>query len=136
MFEILPSQKKRPIMSDHERSVILKLETTFPALDFDYSGSRVITDPPPMDTDVDVVVGHTPGMEELLLELGFEFEGSNEYETDKFNSFRFGTINLIVCHDSQFKDEFLKITRLAKKLNLKNKVDRISLFKAFLYGEF
>lgn len=47
---------------------------------------------------------------------------------------RRGNINVIVTPEMEFFDRFMAATELARRFNLMEKVDRIALFQAVLYG--
>lgn len=97
------------------------------------TGSRVICDPPVMDTDIDIVVLDLRGFP--FEEHGFECTNmSDEYDETKFDTYRQGEVNLIVVNDwGQFK-AWRVATESAKSMNLKNKDERISHFQGVLYG--
>lgn len=103
-----------------------------PVLDWFASGSRVIVNPPPTDTDEDWAVLVT-GIEEtipFLEKLGFKMEGnSKDYANDEFRSFRRGDLNLIVMWDKDTYTRFRMATEVAKALNLSVKSDRVKLFQ-------
>ena len=103
-------------------------------------GSTATCNPPPTDTDIDflaLISGDMKQFETLVSEAGFEHDGSEQYESDGsyFRSFRKGSLNLIFTNDSEFHRKFLVASSVAKKLNLLSKDDRITLFKAVLYGD-
>lgn len=94
------------------------------------TGSRVICDPPPDDTDYDVVV-----LKVAPIDLtGWTCESACGEYVPQFVSYRRGKVNLIVTDDAEFYDRFVAATRVAKRLNLLKKEDRIALFQAVLYG--
>lgn len=114
-------------------------------------GSRVTCNPAPTDTDEDFLCmahggylmdtegdGEIPGK---LARLGFTAESCASYTDDSgehnsiFMSWRRGETNLIVTQDEDFYNKFLVASVLAKRFNLLNKEDRISLFQAVLYGK-
>jgi hypothetical protein len=108
-------------------------------------GSRVTCNPPPTDTDADYLVlcdSEQHGwLHELLDSENFRFTGSRvadavNYirETDRFESYKAGEINLIITRSPEFHRKFLAASHVAKRLNLLNKADRIALFQAVLYG--
>lgn len=98
------------------------------------TGSRVICDPPPEDTDYDVPV--LEGANPLRLDSGWVREGDDGYGygATNFTSYRRGKVNLLVTWDAEFFDRFKAATHVAKRLNLLRKSDRIALFQAVLYG--
>ena len=111
-------------------------------------GSRVVCDPPPVDTDADFLclakLGTSRDVEGILSSLSYEIGGSRDPLEDplaallsmspEFTSYRRGEINLIVTESPVFFQRFLAATHVAKRLNLLNKDDRIALHRAVLYG--
>jgi hypothetical protein len=94
-------------------------------------GSRVTCNPAPVDTDADFLCffsddadGHIPTR---LLENGYEPHNA-DYPCD-CRSWRKGEINLIITSSQDFFDKFMLGTRIAKRLNLLNKSDRVDVFK-------
>jgi len=107
--------------------------------EFTRSGSRVICNPPPLDTDDDYIIlckdkSQWEFLCECLASEGFEYTGNSDYPGEKdnvsFASYRKEDLNLIVTHDEDYYKQFVRATKLATKLNLLNKEDRVSLFKA------
>jgi len=110
-------------------------------------GSRVTCNPPPTDTDYDILVyvPHdlpAPGGSLLCFESSWSppsdwkkegFTGDSMYP-DGFESYRKGDVNLIITRNPDFWDRFIAATHVAKRLNLLNKDDRIALFQAVLYA--
>lgn len=102
-------------------------------------GSRVTCNPPPMDTDEDVLVlvdwldihRALDGLRVEGWERGTEFSVDHQPE---FYSLGKGNVNVILTDSQHWFDRFLLATRVATKLNLLNKDDRITLFQAILYG--
>jgi len=109
-------------------------------------GSRVTCNPPPKDTDQDVLVFIHGGKAEefvgLMEDAGFVVELGDGYAADalnvglkgRFQSYRHGNVNLIVTIDEKFYKRFVAATTVAKRFNLLSKDDRIALFQAVLYG--
>jgi hypothetical protein len=117
-----------------------------------FVGSRVTCNPPPTDTDIDILV-FASDAEKLSLMMAFRgfqahlcaskvedlsnsanqtvFDGT---QSSPFVSLRRGEVNLIVTDQTRFFRRFLAATSVAKKLNLLSKPDRIDLFQAVLYG--
>ena len=118
------------------------------------TGSRVICDPPPTDTDEDyillipvadlgplathlVIEGYTKGgsLESfegspfLLSEHEYNSDGSVKTE-GLFQSWKKGELNIILTANEQYFDDFVRATFLAKALNLTDKEDRVTLFRA------
>lgn len=105
------------------------------------TGSSIICDPPVLNTDIDYVI-YTDNFDELdkfLLKNEFKTscKDKEEYDlnVDGMNCYRRDNINLIVVNDYDFYIKWVNATKLAKKLNLKDKKDRITLFQFVLYGE-
>lgn len=109
-------------------------------------GSRVTCNPPPVDTDQDVLVyvdaeranQFVFEMENIgfVVELGegYAADALNSEESDRFQSYRLGDVNLIVTVDEKFYKRFAFATATAKRGNLMLKEERIALFQAVLYG--
>lgn len=104
---------------------------------YDLVGSRVICDPPPTDTDQDILVLVTRIPFEELAKDGWVLGGSEilarksdgEYA---FVSFKKGELNYIITTSKAFYNHFWTATMLAKKYNLLDKNDRIELFDAIM----
>ena len=110
-----------------------------------HTGSRVICNPAPTDTDDDYVVLTKPDMlpplGEFLRGEGFAIGGSHVGSSDdKFNSYkkgRFGdTLNLILTDKPEFFEKFRRATMIATGLNLLEKPVRIMLFEAVFDGTY
>lgn len=105
------------------------------------TGSSVICNPPVTDTDIDFVICATIGtkLHRFLAVNGFKPSNADEEEYDLeeegFSCYRKDNINLIVTENKQWYDKWVLATKVARKLNLKVKADRVMLFKAFLYDE-
>lgn len=102
------------------------------------TGSRHMCSPPVMDTDEDYLIYTVDHfmLTEFIISQGFKAEGGDSYEIDDegFQSFRRDSVNILVTSDINFYEKFRNATVLCQKLNLLNKVDRISLFQFILYG--
>lgn len=111
------------------------------------TGSAFTCNPPVDDTDIDwVVLTKTFDDAESLIfalkELAWCPDTKTSRVTDDnrvfadsiFRSCRRGPHNLIVTPHKGFYDKFRLATAVAKKLNLLDKSDRITLFQAILYG--
>lgn len=105
------------------------------------TGSSVICNPPVTDTDIDYVIYTN---EEVKLDTFLKCEGftkscedKEEYDLEKegFTCYRRENINLIVLNDRKWYLKWVLATKVARKLNLKVKADRVMLFKSFLYDE-
>ena len=110
------------------------------------AGSRVTCNPAPADTDQDVLVfvdgENADYFVQLMKQAGFNVELGEGYaedalnggESDRFQSYRLGDVNLIVTVDPLFYQRFTYATQIAKRANLLMKEERIALFQAILYG--
>lgn len=94
-----------------------------------YTGSRVIACPPPVDTDLDVVVllkrDATPAP--FLLQQGFHACGGS-YISEECYAYRRGDLNLILVNDTESFLRWAASTALARQLNLTSKEERVALF--------
>lgn len=122
---------------------------------FVMSGSRVICDPPVLDTDIDylVYVNNLESSGDVLMRHGwtncFE-EWAAKEDTDpgkqvndytieiedgaRFQAWRNGEANVIVTDSKSFYVRSCAATLMAKSLNLRQKSQRIELFRAIKYG--
>lgn len=110
-------------------------------------GSRVTCNPPPTDTDMDVLVlidgtdrGYVTAYDDFR-KAGWSLDGSEivvpEFAQDpaeRFNSFSKGEVNCIITDSEVFFKRFMAATAVAQRLNLMDKADRIALFQAVLYA--
>jgi hypothetical protein len=94
-----------------------------------------------MDTDRDVLclVKDQKEFLDAATREGFVMAGSVpadqlEFHQSPFTSLKRGEDNLIVTDAAWFASRFMVATRLAKRFNLRAKVDRVALFQAVLYG--
>lgn len=95
------------------------------------TGSRVICDPPVMDTDIDYVICGPVDLEKH----GFRYTNDNdEYEDTDFETYRNGDLNVIKVDNGSSFAAWEWATRAAKSMNLTDKGDRISFFQGCLYG--
>lgn len=102
-------------------------------------GSRVTCNPPPTDTDEDYLVlvdildlsRSLDALKDEGWEMGTEFSAAHQPE---FYSLKKNNVNVIVTGSQFWFEKFELATRVATKLNLLNKEDRITLFQAILYG--
>jgi len=109
-------------------------------------GSRVTCDPPPINTDQDVLIyidqANADDFVWRMKKVGFDVELGEGYaedalnsgEEDRFQSYRLGDVNFIVTVDERFYVRFSAATAMAKRANLLDKSERIALFQAVLYG--
>lgn len=102
-------------------------------------GSRVTCNPPPANTDLDILVFCSEdefdnNISKLVEEEWNHCGGDTRSGGDESESFRKGEVNIIItCCQKEF-DSFMLATRLAKRFNLLDKSDRIALFEAVMYG--
>lgn len=133
-------QARLSCADDEGGGMIKEPEWARHVLDWSPTGSRVICDPPPTDTDEDWVC-FQPQYDAAIAALeedGFKSEGSPKFYTGNnrgsFRSLRKGNVNLILTDQREFFDLFVSATELAKRFNLREKADRIALFQVVLYG--
>ena len=97
-----------------------------------YGGSRVICNPPPTDTDCDIVILATT-LHDFEESLGLEWDTpcQSDYDGDgdTFKTYRHGEYNLMVFDDPTEFGAVLGATALAKHLNIKEKEKRYALFE-------
>lgn len=94
-------------------------------------GSRVTCNPPPTDTDQDILVLFQPKqMDEAIDELDAnKWVREGEYgSAAEFISYRRGEINLVLTDEEEWFDLFLKATELCTEANFLKKEDRIKCF--------
>ena len=99
------------------------------------TGSRVICNPPPTDTDQDWLCLLPEAMDlnefvDVLEEDGWKIDGL--YPDSWFYSVREGEDNLLLTKDRSYFDKFMEATKLAKEQNLLDKDARIKLFNSIL----
>mgnify|MGYP006935486336 CR=1 FL=1 len=105
------------------------------------TGSRVICNPAPTDTDEDWLVLLRPDISLKFFEQQMKFEGydgsSELYDLDEtiFCSLRKEEENLIATNNQEFFDKMVLATAVAKQLNVLEKHNRIMLFNAIVRGE-
>lgn len=103
----------------------------------EYVGSRITCNPPPTDTDEDVLL-LTDDLSMLIadcIEVGFTRDGDTRMSyPEGFVSLRNGTMNFIVTDDEEFYKKFMLATHVCKSLNVLSKIDRITVFQAILYN--
>jgi hypothetical protein len=104
------------------------------------TGSRVICNPPPMDTDEDFVVlarGEAKDILQFMVDHGYTKDGGEAYNSSKelddggFASFRKGTLNYIIVTSPETFHQLRLATELATVMNLQVKEDRIKMFQWF-----
>lgn len=106
-------------------------------------GSRATCSPAPTETDEDhlllVLDKDVQAAIGVLHSEGFHLDHPSAHyrpEDGIFNSWRKEDVNLIVTSDPIFYRRFLSASNVAKKLNLLEKADRVTLFQSVLYGNF
>lgn len=128
-------------------------------LEVSHTGSREICSPAPTDTDDDYILLCEPEyLKELEIQLtknkwvrggsmhndlsDSPYEGAEVDRTSVFSSWKKqdgwneSKLNFIVTISPEFYQNFVLATRLAKKLNLLKKEDRVTLFNSIVYNEF
>lgn len=112
-------------------------------IQIDPTGSRVICDPAPVDTDLDIIclVEASYKLQGKLEKLGFDHTSLDDVEEytemdSDIDCYRFGEINLILIDNKEFYTNFLLATTLCKSMNVLDKEKRIEIFQAILYGSF
>lgn len=111
-------------------------------LNWKATGSRVICDPAPLDTDEDFVVLVDADVFDILIEDGWAVTDEDEEYGDVANveqpfiTARKGEVNLIIYRHEMAESfyAFVAATDVAQSLNLLRKEDRVALFKAVLGG--
>lgn len=100
------------------------------------TGSRVICDPAPTDTDEDYVCLAGTETYSALQAAGFVTAADFEQyaEMPDFVAYRLEHFNVIVTDNADFYSRFVAATDEAKQLNLTIKIERIALFQRVLYG--
>ena len=106
-------------------------------VDVQRTGSAYTCNPPVTDTDKDFLVligeGSMFTFSDYLEDNGWVYGGSSisalASDTASFNSFRRGSINLIVVANPKYYARLRIATLMAKKFNLTKKEDRVLLFE-------
>lgn len=100
------------------------------------TGSNEICNPPVTNTDIDYMF-YTKDMNKFnsyLTNNDWTY-GSGGYENSNFHSWKKDNFNLLLTEDINYYEKFEDATKLAKKLNLLVKKDRITLFNFVINGE-
>lgn len=123
-----------------EVSAVFVCEPDITIIECEAVGSRVTCNPPPMDTDRDILclVKNCVLAGEACERLGFVTSSSlldQESRAMQFVSVKRDELNLIITDSVEFYQKFLAASSVAKRLNLLEKKDRIALFQAVLYGQ-
>jgi hypothetical protein len=101
-------------------------------------GSRSIEGAFRADSDYDFLVFSGQPIPHVFSGMGFELEtGGAHYEPSEggFNSWRKGSVNFVATYSPKFCADFLKANTIAQRLKLKDRDDRVTLFKAILYND-
>lgn len=104
---------------------------------YDFVGSRVTCNPPPTDTDCDILI-LTPSLTDFCqtaIDYGWEHGGSFS-SSDDWMSLRKDEFNLIVTGEIEFWDYFIAATHEAKRLNLMQKRERVALFDSMIPAKY
>ncbi len=96
------------------------------------TGSAFTCDPPTAAEDIDyhVLTSRIDDLEADLIEDGWVVGGSGTMGTATVYSYRKGSFNIIAVESPIFFERLRLATDLAKRFNLLDKADRISLFEA------
>ena len=140
--------EKAPESTESEREIVQNPEDTFRGWYRDslHTGSRVICNPPPTDTDDDYLFllgeGTVQALEAALVRDNWKLGGSfgtkrlsareDIFDPKNFSCWRKGDKNLILTCSDEYFTRFSNATMLAKKLNLLKKEDRVTLFEAIV----
>lgn len=97
-------------------------------------GSRVTCNPVPENADFDILLLAKNSRKycEFLESKGFKL--TNEGYEGPFLNVKKDKFDLIITQDETFYKKFLLATEVCEKLNLLNKLDRVSLFQSILYN--
>ena len=102
------------------------------------TGSRVICNPPVMDTDEDYVFIWSGETDARLREAGYivsqEVEGKKYRNSSVIQAYRKGNVNLIAVADETNYERWYLATRVATKMNLLDKTHRVILFQLITEG--
>lgn len=99
------------------------------------TGSTIICSPPVINTDEDWMF-YTKDMSNFsyyLITNGFQIGGSVG-ENANWYSYKKDKLNFLLTNDIDYYDSFEEATKVATKLNLKDKQQRITLFNYILNG--
>lgn len=100
------------------------------------TGSTIICSPPVTNTDEDWMF-YTKDMSNFqwyLMENGFK-QGGSKGEQSYWSSWKKGKLNFLLTDDIDYYDKFETATKVATKLNLKDKSQRVTLFNYVMNGE-
>lgn len=99
-------------------------------------GSRTIDGAARDDSDYDFLVLSKDRIPDVFDELGYDLlSGGTHYDPSegRFNSWRLGFVNFIATDEIEFVKRFLVANEAAKRMSLKSRNDRVTLFQAVLY---
>ena len=135
-FESLRNEpKQQPPVSPFPLEDLLDL-----TIEWEPVGSRVTCNPPPTDTDNDILC-LVEDRKQFVAECGsadfatMTREYTGQSNQSPFTSLRRGDVNLIVTDNDVFYNLFRLATCIAKRRNIMDKADRITLFQHILYGK-
>ncbi len=101
------------------------------------TGSRVICAPPVMDTDDDWVFIYSPAHDQYIREAGgipsYEEEGKRYNNSSVIQCYKLGELNLIGVNEASYECWY-HATRIAKRLWLNDKAQRVALFQLLTEG--
>lgn len=99
-------------------------------------GSRVTCNPPPTDTDQDILClvddEELEDFYQWIEKHGWDYEGDEKYQPSEFASYRKGEFNLIITAAPNWFDAFMDATRECKEKNLLTKEARIEVFEKYI----
>lgn len=102
------------------------------------TGSRVICNPPPMDTDEDWCILYDKvdfrTIDRVLVDRGYYYSGKYYNKTTKFRTYRHNTnpLNLIMTRHLDWYERFQEATDIATQENILDKNERVELFEMIL----
>lgn len=105
-------------------------------IDWFATGSSVICNPPVLNTDFDYVIlvpRNSYELDQFIEDQGFKTNYA-DYDLEDFRSWKQGQINYIITDNIGWYAKMRTATKLAKKLNLLDKQQRIDLFDYVMYG--
>jgi hypothetical protein len=99
-------------------------------------GSRTIDGAAQHDSDYDFLFLSKDRIPDVFDKLGYDLlSGGAHYDPSegRFNSWRLGFVNFIATDEIEFVKRFLVANEAAKRMSLKSRNDRVTLFQAVLY---
>lgn len=103
--------------------------------EYEYVGSRVTCNPPPENTDQDILIYSEDAKTLIGNCIEQDYVGTGSYVGSEFTSLLQETVNLIITDNKEFYDKFMLATHVCKTLNVLDKQERITVFQAILYGK-